>query len=303
MGKIKVSILFLAVLSIAFFVFRSTVSTSAIAPIKQGNNLFIEKIKTEIEVIRTIPDNVLCQDCFDKVQYLIDDHWQNDRLGINKSDNDIWKENLSKQLYTAYIVKFCNQVFYKFERQDWDKNASELNFMRYELQQLQQSRMLDKTSVVGVKLGKIKGVFSKYDEINKFIGSCRNFTISETRIDSKFPFSYSQQMIAQSQLYLNSQMGNNYVNNCSSLHDELNSVPNYLFQAQASYLANKINFWTGTYKDYNSQKSYHEFVWSYINEEIEDLDNTLYNVSTFDAVKKTLKDKWNEEGSKAYDYF
>ena len=96
---------------------------------------------------------------------------------------------------------------------------------------------------------------------------------------------------------------NEYVNNCTRLHNGLKEIPQSLFRSHVRYLDNKIENWLDMYPYYTSQKDYsHNLYWP-LKREIDDLGNsTMYNGVNVDAEYDRLIQKWSNENTKAYNY-
>ncbi len=301
MKALKISLALIVIATIAFFVIRSIVPIdNAIEP-QASKNSFVDTIVNGINSIKLKPDSSFCKDYYDVLAYSIDDFHKSGRLGKSTLDNDQWKENLSKQLYAAYAAKFIDQAFYIFNSSNWAIN--DLNFIRSEYKKLQNSPMLERDSPIDKRFYEIEAIFNKYDEITNFISSCNIFTYTETALDSQFPLENVRVKIFNAISHRNNHLGNNYLNKCTRLHDGLFEINQVLFNAHCAYLDKKINYWSGTYRDYASQRLYNDNVWRFLNVEIDSLDNTIYNVSGFSDRHDSLKHKWETEGTYAYDFF
>lgn len=263
-----------------------------------------ELIKQEIDSLGNLPDSKFCQDAYDNVRYLIDNFYKPHppqhpygRLGKTQLENDQWKENLIKNLYSAYADKFIRQAFYVFRNSEW--NIDDLKFIRNEYKTLQRSPLLERGSPVDKKFTEIQNIFKKYDEITGFITDCKNFSYLTSGLSNRFPILEVQGKISQSKTYLNK---NEYVNNCTRLHNDLKDIPQVLFWAHIRYLDNKITYWSGLYPNYNSQKDYANNLYKPLKDEIDALDNDIYNASNFDSEYKRLTRKWSDDNARAYSY-
>lgn len=301
MKTLKISLAVIVVAVIAFFVIRSFVTTDKVGVIQQSGNPFIDKILQEIKALQIKPESNFCKEYYTEVAYHIDDYHKNGRLGKSTLENNQWKENLSKQLYAAYAEKFIKQGYYVFSRSNWE--SKDLAFIRSEYGELQSTPMLERNSPIDIKFNEIKVIFKKYDEITSFISFCQRFSYSETGLDKLFPVEDVRSKILNAKSYLNKRLENSYINNCTRLHNGLNEIPQVLFKAHSRYLDNKIIYWTGSYTGYNLQKTYSDNVWTPLNNEIETLDNNIYNVTDFSSEYNRLKRKWATEGTNAYNHF
>ena len=300
MKAVKISLAIIVIAAIAYFTIQAFVSTDEVGDIQQGTNPFVEKIKQEIGEMTQKPDDKFCKDYYTEVVYHIDDYHKNSKFSNNPSDNDQWKNNLSKQLYSAYADKFIKQAFYVFNRSEWSN--SDLSFIRKEYKALQSSSLLQIGSPVDQKFNEIQAIFHKYDEIKSFIASCKNFSYSDTGLNSQFPIGEVSGLISQAHFYKRNNLGDGYVNNCSLLHEELNVIPLILFNTHVRYLDNLINYWSGMYSNYNSQRAYVDNLYRPIDAKIDELDNELYDVSNFSDKYWQLKQRWEVDATNAYNY-
>ncbi|MDR2058197.1 MAG: hypothetical protein LBP83_07965 [Dysgonamonadaceae bacterium] len=302
--KISLAVAFVAV--IGFFAVKSLVTIGEKGDYEPPINQFTEKLNCEIDtVLPKMPDSNFCPEKYAEIKWLISTWHKENRLGKDKLDtlgNRLSKEFFESNLYAAYAHKFYNQAFYVFDRNEW--NPDDLNFIRSEYQTLQKSSFLQAGSRVAKKFDEIRQIFAKYDEINVFIASCKNFGYSGTSLSDRFPVSEVQGKIQQTANYRNN-WGKSYVNNCTRLHDGLREAPQLLFQAHVRYLDKKIDEWTGLYSNYHSQKEYKELFYDKLKAEIDRLDSSAYNVGddTVDREYQRLKNKLDTDSRDAYNYF
>lgn len=300
MRTIKISLAVFVVAAIVFFVIRSFVTPDPVDVIPQNDNPFVDNIQQEIKALQVKPENNFCKDYYTQVLYHIDDSHKNNRLGKDKSENDQWKENLSKQLYAAYTDKFIKQSYYVFNRHEWA--SSDLGFIRNEYNTLQNSPILERNSPIDKRFNEIKMIFNKYDEITGFISTCKGFSFFQTGLDVPFPYDDVKDKISAANSYRNTRLGNPYVNNCTRLHSELKEIPQVLFRAHVRYLDNMISSWSNMFTNYNTQNAYVIGLYNPLLKKIDELDNDIYNVSEFSSEYSRLKNKWETDGTNAYNY-
>jgi DNA repair ATPase RecN len=262
-------------------------------------NQFTKRIEQEIDSLGKWPDSKFCKDFYDEVAYHIDNYYNDGRLGQTASENEQWKENLTKNLYSAYTGKFVNQAFYVFDRSEW--KIDDLKFIRSEYQTLRKSKLLEKGSPVDKKFMEIQTILSKYDEIAGFISGCKRFSYSAFGLSDRFPISTAQGKLSQARIYLSSPYAS--VNHCSRLHDGLNDIPQTLFRAHVRYLDKKITHWSGMFKHYNSHSDYVNNLHKPLKEEIDALDNDIYSVNNFNSEHNRLSNKWDADNVKANKHF
>ena len=163
--------------------------------------------------------------------------------------------------------------------------------------------MLERNSPIDRRFNEIKTIFDKYDEIMGFISSCQAFSFSETDLEMLFPVDDVRSKISNAKSYKNNHMENSYVNNCARLHNELKEIPQILFRAHVRYLDKMISHWSNYFSNYTSQKTYVNGLYSPLENKIDELDNDIYNVSDFSSEYSRLKNKWEADGTNAYNYF
>jgi len=304
---IKISLAVIVLGVIAVYVIGSLVTTNKLGKISTPKNQFTTRIEKDINALSNFLDNKFHKMEYDNINLLIDDYYKPHppqypygRLGNTQSENDQWNENLTKNLYSAYVDKFISQAFFVFRGSEW--RIDDLNFIRSEYQTLRNSKLLEKGSPVDKKFVEIQTVFSKYDEIAGFILACNGFTYSASGLSDRFPTSQVQGRISQAAAFQNDHLGNEYVNNCLRLHNGLKEIQNTLFRAHVRYLDNKVSQWSGLYSNYNSQSDYVNNLYKPLKSEIEALDNGTYNVVNLDTEYKRLSDKWTADNTKAYTY-
>ncbi len=293
--------------AIIFFVIESLAKTKKLKEIPLPKNQFTERIEKEIDSLIRLPDSKFCKEDYDNIKFLIDDYYKPNppqnpygRLGMSQLENNQWKENFTKNLYSAYSDKFINQAFYVFKGTEW--KIEDLHFIRSESQSLKMSKLLEKGSLVDRKFTEIQTIISKYDEIADFISTSIGFSYLSSSLSDRFPISDVNSKLLQAATYQNNYLGSVYVNNCTRLHNGLKEIPLTLFKAHVRYLDNKVSQWSGFYSNYSTQSDYVNNLYKPLKSEIDELDNDAYNAVNFDSEYKRLTDKWSEDNTKAYTY-
>lgn len=298
MKKFKISFIVTVVAAICAGIFLWVQSVKPPKEVKTQENPFTIKIEKEITELKAKPNNKFCKDFYKEVAYHINDFYKQNRFGTNQSENDQWKENLEKTLYSAYGEKFIKQVKTVFRGSEW--KPEDLKFIQAEKNELKKSKLLVTGSPVDMEFTTIQTALNKYNEIVSFISSCKGYDFSNTELTARFPIDDVQDKILRSTSLRQNQLENQFVNNCTRLHDGLKEIPQLLFRAHVKYLENKINDWSGLYANYNSQSDYSNNLYKPIKAEIEALDNKIYTVSNFDSEYKRLLDKWLEDNINAF---
>ena len=301
MEKVKI-ILAIAVLAIiGFFIWKWSVNTVTIGIIKPPTNQFTARIESEIDSLNKIPSNVFCQKLYKDIQYQITDNHKHGFLGKNENDNNQWKEILSKNLYSAYAPKFLEQAMNVFKNSVWKKD--DINFIRIEIKTLQNSDYLEQGSPIANSFKDINAVLEKYNEISDFIFSCNNFSFSDSSIETPFPDVSDK--IKKSHAYLNNDLDNSYVNNCSYLKDGLRDVPQKLLIKHTSYISSKITSNLVKYKIYSLQSDYSKNMYDPLKSQIDAMSNDVYGVSQniFDYDYNSLIKQLGDLNMEATEYF
>jgi DNA repair ATPase RecN len=148
----------------------------------------------------------------------------------------------------------------------------------------------------------IQTIFSKYNEIDGFISTCKGFWYSASGLSDHFPISNVRDKILRAVTYRNQHLENEYVNHCTRLYDGLEEIPQVLFRSHVRYLDNKISQWSDMYSNYNSQGEYLINLHRPIRNEIEALDNATYNAPNFNRDYERLSEKWKADAIKASNY-
>jgi len=300
MKALKISLAVIVVAAIGAGTLFWIQSTKPPEKLKAPNNQFTLKIEREIDELKVKPDSEFCKDFYNLVAYHINDFYKQNRFGSNQSENDQWKENLEKNLYSAYVEKFINQAKTVFRGSQW--KPDDLKFIQSEKNELKKYKFLVVGSPVDKEFATIQTALNKYNEIVSFISSCESYSFSETDLSDRFPVADVQSEISRAKSLLSSRLENDFVNNCTRLHDGLNDIPHVLFNKHVWYLDNKISYWSGLYSNYTSQSDYSYNLYKPIKAEIDVLDKSIYNVPNFESEYDRLLNKWSADNTKAF-YF
>ena len=306
MKTLKISLVVIVVAAIAagVYMWLAGINPPPLPP--PVDNQFTRRINQEIDSLGKLPDSKFCKEFYKEIEYLINDYYKPapptypyGRFGKNQSENDQWKEALSKNLYSAYADKFIKQAFYIFRGSAW--NIDDLKFIRSEYPALRKSKWLERGSPVDNKFAEIQNIFSKYDEIVGFISACKSFQCPGIAFSDRFPISEVESNISRATRYRNNRLDNEYVNNCTRLHDGLREIPQTLFKVHVKYLNNKVDKWSDKFSNYNSFDDYQNYLYIPLKSEIEALDNEIYNVSDSESRELLLKN-WRTDQKKADDH-
>ncbi len=300
MNNLKITLVVIVVMAILAGIFFWIQSIRPPGTVKPVENPFIEQIETDIKQLKSKPDNAFCKDSYREIAYKINEFHKGKRFSTDPAVNDQEKKNLESNLYVTYAEKFIFQSKTFFCASQW--NPDDLAFIQAEKNELKSSRLLVEGSPVDNEFTTLQTVLDKYAEIQSFISSCYSFDYSETDLSARFPIADVQNKIDRVNSLLGNKLENVFVNNCIRLHDELRKVPQVLFEKHVYYLDRKIDNWSGMYPNYNSQNDYFNNLYTPIKNEIEALDDVVYNVSNLDNEYNKLLIKWIADNANAYSY-
>ncbi|MDR2384611.1 MAG: hypothetical protein LBD80_02950 [Tannerella sp.] len=305
MKAIKIILVLVVIAFIGFFAIKSIINIDEVGGYVPPINQFTEKLRYEIDtVLPRMSNSNFCPEKYAEIKGLISTWHKENRLGKDEFDilgNRLSKENFEETLYARYSSKFCDQAFYVFKCSEW--KTADLNFIRRECQTLQKSSFLQ-AGPQADKFNEILQILAKYDEINGFIASCKNFGYLKTSLSDNFPVSKVQSKIKQAAIYHKNLDNHPYVKNCTRLHDGLLKVPQSLFRSHIEYLDNKIRSWEKYFESsfFGLQSDYENNLYKPLKAEIDALNNSIYGVDTHEEYNRLTK-KWETDRSKADKYF
>jgi hypothetical protein len=307
MKAVKITLSLIVLATIATVLIRGCIKKPIDPPpIQLPENTNTKVIEQKIDSLKKMPISSFCDLFHIEIKNYIEMDYTDQRLGENASENEQWKKILSSNLYAAYTEKFITQAFYVFNHSEWE--VEKLDFIRKEYQALQkygyQTGFLEKNTITDQIFDYIKNIFVTYDGILGFINSCSAFKFEEyDNFNNEFPFIKIEQDILRSKEYLKSNLENEQVGNCLRLKSSLFDVPQILFAAHVRYLDNKISHLSGKYINYKDVKDYSKYIYTPLFNEIEKLDNNIYQSENFDSEYGRLKNKLELESTEAYKHF
>jgi hypothetical protein len=276
MKAVKIILAIVVVAIIGFFVTKWLINIDPPKDVDLPKNQYTERIESEIDSLKKMPENKFCQKYYNDVQYRINDYFNQGFLGENESDNSQWQEILSKNLYSAYAPKFVEQAMYVFSRSEWKND--DLKFIRSEAKILKSSTYLGNTGLV-TSFDEINTILAKHDEINGFINACKGFAYSNYDLETTYP-DVSEKII-KSRAYITNNLDNSYVNNCTRLKDGLQSIPKILFDKHISYLTKKINDNGARNDEFNSQIDFSNTIYTPLRNQVDALNDDTYGIGDY----------------------
>jgi hypothetical protein len=251
-------------------------------------------IGQKINDLQNKPNNKFCKKEYDEIKYDIAETYKKSQLGIG-AENEKQNKSLSQKLFREYSKKFIEQALYVFDHNEW--KIEDLDSIAIETARLQKDLNHTTDDAFEQEFKKLQQIRNKYDEIVGFISSCKGFSYSGTDLKDRFPIADVQSKISRATNLRNNSLENKYVNHCTRLHEGLKEIPQALFSAHVKYLDNKINYWSNMYPNYGSYNNYLTLLYKPMRNEIEALNNDIYNVSNFDNDK--LLKKWSADNTNA----
>jgi hypothetical protein len=309
MNKVKVIISVIVLFAMFALTMFWVQSEQDLTPVKKEVNPFAGKIETEISLIKTKPNNQFCKGVYLNISSQINvwsmpepPKYPYGRFGKTKLENDQRKQDLERNLYSAYADKFVKQAKYVIGGPIW--NSGDLSFIQAELYRLKISKLLVSGSPVDNEFNKIQKALNKYNEISSFIALCASYNFENIALGVSFPLDEAEARINRASALLASDLENVYTNNCSRLHTGLKEIPAYLFNAHVSYLDRKIDEYKNTWCSYSNQGDYSNKLFKPLNAQIDELNSTLVydgiDESTMVSEIDPLYAKWIDDNSKAY---
>lgn len=298
MRAVKIILAVAVLAGITFFVIQSLQTTDEPAPpTLPQQNQFVLHIQQKIDSLKYLPDSKFSKDVYHEINYYIEDNHKNGYLGNNSTDNNQQEKNLTANLYAVYADKFIKEAFYVFNNSEW--KTSDLNFIRKEYKILKGSDLLEQGSSIDQKFYEIASILAKHDEISLFISKSKSYSYNNYGLTSSFPVTETKNFSAKARGYLERGLDNQYVNNCTRLHSELERIPDSMYNKHVVYLRKKLNQWSGRYSDWPNLNLYTSKIYYPLKNEIDEFYENYNNVGEYNLLKSNL----NFEYSRANEYF
>jgi len=294
MKYLKIILAILAVIGIGLAIRAYYTKTTELQKVDRSTNQFVRRVRQEINALSEKPDNKFCKDSYDIIKYHIDDYASINRLGSTLQDvqgNQQQQQVLSKDLYSAYAVKFVDQAKYVFGHNEW--KSSDQSFIKSEVTRLRSIGKANNYLESGVGVDNDFSEFLKYIEKYykelQFISECKKFSFKDLDLDKHFPVSDAQSIINDSKTHLN-ELG--IVKNSDVVRNGLTNVPKDIFTVHESYLTKKLAEYKGMYMYSFSLKDYEEHLYGLLKKDINELNHSMYagveGISPSSSVSKLL---------------
>jgi hypothetical protein len=311
MKALKIALVVIVVAAICTGIYYGIQRIGKVNPVViDGSEKFRKEIEKQIVELKVMPFNKDCKAFYKVVTFNINDFYKPSppqhpfgRFGKTQLENDQRKESFEKELFAAYADKFIKHAKAVFHGSEW--NPNDLKFIQAEMNELKKSKLLEPGNPRNIEFNSFQNALDKYNEIVSFISSCKDFRYSNTELiaSASFPIADVQSKILRAASLRNNDLENNWVNNCTRLHDGLKEVPQALFDAHVLYLDELIDNWSGMYPNFNSQRDYSNNLYKLVKAKIDALDNDTYNVSNFKSEYIRLLQKWSDDNTKAFKHF
>jgi len=297
--KILSAIVLITTLSVLVWIWSDNIKPPP--PLPEAENQFTKRIKIEIDSLKKSPAKVFCQKFYNDIQYRINDYHKQKFLHADENDNNQRKEQLSKELYSAYVEKFIESAIYVFNGSEW--KPDDIKFIGNEVKTLKKSLPLGPSPIIS-EFRMIEDILKKYYEIAGFISNCNKFSYSDYDIYySSFPD--VSDSIKKTRDYLNNNLDNNFVKNCTRLKNDLEAIPQNLFNKHINYLRTKIEQNGNKYENYDYQSDYDYIIYQPLKRQLNSLDNNIYGIddNIFDEGYNSLDKLLSSYNRQATDYF
>ena len=319
MKVIKISIAVLAVAAIGVFVWlgiKPTKCEKCNKPLTEcvclididSDNPFVKNIAQKIDELQSKPVNKFCKKDYDEIKFDIAEKNKKSQFGSGK-EGEKWHQSLSVNLFRVYAAKFIDQAFYVFQNNEWKKE--DLEIIDIETARLQTDTNHSADDAFEPKFKEIRQIYNKYMEVVKFIMNANSLPHYGTGLSDHFPVAEVQRKMSEAKTLRDNHLGNEYVNNCTRLHDRLKEIPQNLFNAHVKYLDDKIDKFVKKYSDpeynFTSQAEYARILNKPIQDEIEVINNGVYanfiNSEDIESKYDYLSNAWAFDNRNANDYF
>jgi hypothetical protein len=263
----------------------------------------VEDIKREISSLQNLSSERISTLSFETIQNKIDENHKAKLFSQKESDNDNYKINLSKDLFSAYalhFVEYCRKKFKSGTCLD-----SDFRQIQSEASKLSRSTFLEKGAELDVELKTIQTTVSKYFEIRNFINSCNNYSFIYYGMDIIYPIDEDFVKVYRARAYIDKKMENVSLNNCTNLKKLLSEVPTNLFNAHFEYLNNKIRKNLDRFNEFKFQSEYSNNIYSPLKRQIDLLYADTYGMreEDIDFKYQQLEILLNTDNKKAIEYF
>lgn len=302
-----------------YFIFSWYIGNIDGPKILPPKNTYTEEIQKKIDAINSLPSTQFSRQEYEKIRSSIYLFSKEGYLGIKSvkegkiwknirddSNNKLWNEILSKNLYAAYTKKFIDQANHVLNSTLW--RVEDLSFIRNEIQYLKKSPFLAPDDTDAQKLESISTVLNEYNQINNFISTCNNYKYTNFGIDESFPDLSNLMNTAKS--FLDKGFKNEQLNNCIRIKNSLKSLPNTFFNKQYDYYKEKIDKQAERYVEYppiqENQPKYRTEIYDKLRNQInEKFDGELYGIDqdSFEQNQQKLNLQLKKYGQWSNVYF
>lgn len=306
MKFIKFLLVIVVLVPIGYFVFISIEREKSlqIEPIVfKESDKNVEDIRREISSLRNLSSERISTLSFESIQNKIDENHKAKLFSQKERDNDNYRLNLSKDLFSAYalhFVEYCRRKFKSGTCLD-----SDFRQIQSEALKLSRSTYLEKGAELDVELKTIQATVSKYFEIRNFINSCNNYSFIYYGMDIIYPVDEDLVKVERARAYIDKKMENVFLNNCANLKSMVSEIPVNLFNAHFEYLNNKIQKNLNRFNEFKYQSEYSNSVYSPLKRQIDLLYADAYNMreEDIDFKYQQLEILLNTDNKKAIEYF
>lgn len=218
-------------------------------------NKYVADIEAMIEKLINKPASEFCVDYYEEIANKID--YCCERKHFDKKDekhNASIAERERQRLFTAYISLFVKQSYYVFNGSEW--NVNKIKAIKKMTADMKKSKFMERGADADLRLDSINYILKKYDAATSFYYRCSNFSYNYYVLDSLYPVNSVQYMLNKANDYETNGFGNDYVNNCKRLKQQIDEIPQILFKKHYKYYNNKIDSLCTKFADYDDLRHY-----------------------------------------------
>lgn len=321
MKAVKIILVAIVIGAIGFFVFKwTTDSGSGKGDGKSDLKVTypsIPRVEKDIDSLQALSNkefnrylverNILfkSKNLFKGIQGDIDDYHSSNSLGESTTQNEQEYKNLSKTLFSAYVPKFVDEVYYKFENSRWKE--ADLVFIKSEIKEIESNPFFDReSSTYNSTFDEMNTIISTYHGLVSFNVQMKRFpSVSDYSVNGRFPIDDVEEKIAESKTHLRTCVNTQYINNLTWLKNEFKKIPHQMYQKNFDFLKEQIRRNSGEYKNLASQPDYSRGIYQPLKRNIKESEYSIYGVddSKLRNDKRRLMKKLNKDNDKASRYF
>lgn len=249
-------------------------------------NKYVADIEKKIEILRNKPESEFCVDYYEEVVNNINYCYEQRRFDKkDKNHNASIAERERQRLFTAYISLFVKQSYYVFNGSEW--NVDKIKAIKKMTADMKKSKFMERGADADLSLDSINFILKKYDVVTSFYYKCYNFGYKYYALDSLYPVKTVQYMLEKAKDYETNGFGNEYVNNCKRLKQQISEVPQIMFKKHYKYYNNKIDSLCVNFANYDDLRHYLDNLYTPMMTQFPN-DGLYANIGRFAPLRDTI---------------